>query len=111
MIEEKEYPFFIKSTVVLFGLILLTYALINLRDILVPVAFAVIIAILLNPLVNKFRNRKISHVVSIVIAMLIAILVFAAILYFLSSQIAGFGENIPALKTKFVAMLHQLQQW
>jgi predicted PurR-regulated permease PerM len=109
--EEKEYPFFIKSTVILFGLILMTYALVNLRDILVPVAFAIIIAILLNPLVNKFRNRKISHVLSITIAMLIAIFVFAAILYFLSSQIVGFGENIPTLKTKFVAILRELQQW
>jgi predicted PurR-regulated permease PerM len=43
--------------------------------------------------------------------MLIAFAVFAAILYFLSSQIAGFGENIPALKTKFADLLHQLQQW
>lgn len=109
--EEKEYPFFIKSTVILFGLVLMTFALVNLRDILVPVAFAVIIAILLNPLVNKFRNRKISHVLSIAIAMLIAILVFAAILYFLSSQIVGFGENIPTLKTKFVSILGELQHW
>ncbi|GEO07973.1 AI-2E family transporter [Segetibacter aerophilus] len=109
--QEKQYPFFIKSTVVLFGLILLTYSLINLRDILVPVAFSVIIAILLNPLVNKFKGYKISHVFSIIIAMLIAIVIIAAILYFLSSQIAGFGENIPLLKTKFAALSHQLQEY
>jgi len=109
--EEKEYPFFIKSTVILFGLTLLTYALVSLRDILVPVAFAMIIAILLNPLVNKFKNRNISHLFSIIIAMLIALIVFAAILYFLSSQIVGFGENIPALKSKFASLLHQLQEW
>lgn len=109
--QEKEYPFFIKSTVVLFGIILLTYALLNLRDILVPIAFSVIIAILLNPLVNKFKRHKVSHVFSIIIAMLIAIIVFAAILYFLSSQIVGFGDNLPLLKSKFSNLLHQLQQW
>lgn len=109
--QEKQYPFFIKSTVILFGLTLLTYALINLRDILVPIAFATIIAILLNPLVNKFKSRKISHIFSIIFAMLIAIVVIASILYFLSSQIAGFGENLPLLKTKFAALLHDLQRW
>lgn len=109
--QEKQYPFFIKSTVVLFGIILLCYALVNLRDILVPVAFSVIIAILLNPLVNQFKKHKISHLFSILMAMLIAIIVFASILYFLSSQMAGFGENVPLLKSKFAGILHQLQQW
>ncbi|MCW3080634.1 AI-2E family transporter [Segetibacter sp.] len=109
--QEKQYPFFIKSTVVLFGLILLTYALINLRNILVPIAFSVIIAILLNPLVNKFKNQKIPHIFSIIIAMLLAIVIIAGILYFLSSQIAGFGENIPILKTKFASLTHQLQEY
>ncbi len=109
--QEKNYPFYIKSTVVLFGIILLVYSLINLRDILVPIAFSVVFAILLNPLVNVFRNYKLSNVMSISIAMLIAIVVFAAILYFLSSQIIGFGENLPLIKTKFASLLHQLQLW
>jgi predicted PurR-regulated permease PerM len=109
--KEKEYPFFIKSTVVLFGLTLLVYALINLRDILVPIAFSVIISILLNPLVNKLKRNKFSHVFSILTAMFIAMIVIAAILYFLSSQIVGFGENIPLLKTKFASLLGHLQHW
>lgn len=109
--EEKQYPFFIKSTVVLFGIILLVFALINLRDILVPVAFSLILAILLNPLVNKFKKHNIPHVFSIIIAMLIAIIIFAGILYFLSSQMAGFGENVPLLKAKLGNILHQIQQW
>jgi predicted PurR-regulated permease PerM len=109
--QVKQYPFFIKSTVILFGIILLTYSLISLRDILVPVSFAVIFAILLNPLVNRFKKRGIPHVFSIIIAMLIAILLFCGILYFLSSQIIGFGDNLPLIKNKFSSVLHQLQQW
>jgi predicted PurR-regulated permease PerM len=107
--QEKQYPFFIRSTVILFGLILLTYSLINLRDILVPIAFSVVIAILLNPLVNKLKQYKLSNILSISIAMLIAIIIVASILYFLSSQMAGFGENIPILKIKFAALTHELQ--
>jgi len=107
----KQYPFYIKSTIILFGLILLTYALINLRDIFVPIAFAVIFAILLNPLVNRFRKNKISHVLSITIVMLLAIIVVAGVFYFLSSQIVGFGDNLPLLKNKFGEILVQLQNW
>lgn len=109
--QIKQYPFFIKSTVILFGIILLTYSLINLRDILVPMAFAVVISILLNPLVNRFKSSGLSHVFSITIAMLIALIVICGILYFLSSQILGFGDNLPILKEKFGSLLHDLQQW
>ena len=109
--QEKQYPFYIKSTVILFGITLFIYALINLRDILVPISFSVIFAILLNPLVNKLKTRGISHVFSIVIAMLFAFIVFGALLYFLSSQIIGFGDNLPLLKTKFASLLHELQEW
>lgn len=109
--QYKQYPFYIKSTVVLLGLVLLVFALLNLRGILVPFSFALIFSILLNPLVNRFRRRGIKHVIAIVLAMLIALLVFGGVMYFLSTQIMGFGENFPILKEKFGSLLAQLQQW
>ena len=47
-ISTKQYPFYLKSTVILFGLMLLVFALFTLKGILAPIAFALIIAILLN---------------------------------------------------------------
>ena len=109
--QIKELPFYAKVTIILFGLILVTYILKNLGDILIPLAFAAIIAILLNPLVNKLRTYKLGRIPSILLAMLLTILVVAGIFYFLSSQIIGFGENLPALKAKFGSLLASLQSW
>src|SRR4051812_39942419 len=109
--QAKQYPFYMKSTIILFGIILLTYSLINLRDILVPVAFSVIFSILLNPLVTRFRKAGISHVFSIIFSMLIAIFVVSVVFYFLSSQIMGFTDNLPQIKEKFTSLLHELQNW
>ncbi len=108
---KKEYPFYIKSTIVLLGLVLSVYILINLRDILVPVAFSIIISILLNPVVNRLKRFKLSNVVAISLTLLLAIVIVASIFYFLSSQIAGFADNMPLLKSKFAMLLHQLQEW
>lgn len=108
---EKQYPFYFKSTVILFGLALFTFVLLTLRDILVPFAFSLIIAVLLNPLVNKLNAYGVKKVVGIILAMLIAFAVFGGILYFLSSQIVGFGENFGLLKQKFSSILSGLQQW
>ncbi|MXV51121.1 AI-2E family transporter [Pedobacter sp. HMF7647] len=107
----KQYPFFVKSTVVLFGLTLLAYALLNLKDIFSPLAFALIIAILLNPLVNKLKKNRLPTVVSIILSMLLGVLVLGGILYFLSSQIANFSETYPVLKEKFHTLQGQLQHW
>ncbi len=60
---------------------------------------------------NRFKRSGISQVFSIIIALLIALLVFGGILYFLSSQIVGFGDNLPLIKSKFASILHELQRW
>jgi hypothetical protein len=46
MVSVKQYPFYFKSTVIIFGLVLISYALFVLADILAPIAFSFIIAIL-----------------------------------------------------------------
>lgn len=109
--QTKPYPFYFKATILLFGLVLLVYSLAMLRDILVPFAFALIIAILLNPLVNKFQRLGVGKVFAIILSMLIALLVFGGIMYFISSQVAGFTENFPILKEKFLQLLEQLKAW
>ena len=95
--ENRQYPFYFKSTVILFGIILLVYALAMLRGILVPFAFALIIAILLNPLANYFQRRGVKKILAISFSMLIALLVLGGIMYFISSQVVGFSVNFPIL--------------
>lgn len=109
--QVKELPLYAKVTIILFGLVLVVYILRGLGDILTPLAFAAIIAILLNPLVNKLGTYKLGKIPSILIAMLAAVLVVTGVFYFLSSQILGFGENLPALKEKFSSLLGSLQIW
>ena len=54
----KQYPFYFKCTIILLGLILFVYVIFNLREILVPLSFSLLIAILLNPMVNRFQQWK-----------------------------------------------------
>ncbi len=107
----KEYPFYLKSTVVLFGLILVCFALFNLQDILAPIAFALVFAILLNPLVGKLQRRGVHRVVAISLALVLAIIVVGGILVFISTQVISFGDNLPQLKIKFNQNLAQIQGW
>ena len=105
----KEYPFFVKNTIVLFGLTLLVYALYNMREIVVPLAFALLLAILLNPLTNWFKRKKVKHGVAIAFSLIIAIIIISSIIFFLSMQIARFAEELPTLKKKFQILFSNFQ--
>lgn len=108
---QKKYPFYIKFTVVLLGLILLVFALSSLRDIFIPLAFALLVAILLNPVVTLLQRYKLPHVLAITISLVLAFVVVSGIMYFLSSQIMGFTSEAPAFQQKFGNMFTQLQAW
>ncbi|MGC4101977.1 AI-2E family transporter [Ferruginibacter sp.] len=107
----KKYPFYLKSTVILFGMTLFVYALANLRDIFVPLAFALLLAILLNPLQNWFISKKVPQVLSIVLCLLIAMTAILSVVYFLASQMIHLGDQLPVLKEKFLKLFAQFQQW
>jgi predicted PurR-regulated permease PerM len=107
----KQYPFYLKATVILLGLVIVTFILITWQDMLSPIAFALLIAILLNPLVVRLQKLNIPEVAAICIALLLATLVIGGIIYFLSSQIASFGDNLPVLKQKFSSLLTDFQSW
>ncbi|HTD98184.1 MAG TPA: AI-2E family transporter [Mucilaginibacter sp.] len=110
-IKIKDQPFYIQSTAVLFGLILLVYAFAQLADILIPLAFSAFLAILLNPLCNWMQKHRVPPVLSIILAMLLAAAGVVALFYFLSTQIIQFGDSLPMLKQRFAEIFASLKQW
>ncbi len=107
----KQYPFYLKATTILFGVSLLVMVLYVLADLLVPLAFSILLAILLNPFYSKLKSFKIPKVLAIVITLLMFIIFIAAVFYFLSSQIVQFGDTLPALKAKGGQILVEAEHW
>lgn len=105
------YPFYIKAPLIIIGLYLFFYIAALLQDIIVPFAFAGLIAILLNPVYTFLEKRKVNKILAIVITILMAVLVVSGIMFFLSAQIAQFGEMVPQLEEKFMSLLHDTQSW
>src|SRR5829696_4180401 len=108
--KEPDYPFYIKLPAILLGLVLGFWILYILGDILVPVAFSVLIAILLNALYSRFDSFM-PKVPAILLTILVAIIVVAGLFYFLSTQISVFIESLPLIKQKLSSLLIELQQW
>jgi len=106
----KKYPFYVRATIILLGLILFSYAMANLRDILIPFSFALFLGILLNPLMERLMGWRVPRVAAITIALLVAVLVIGGVWYFLATQMMHFTSQVPALEKKLDALVSKLQQ-
>ena len=107
----KQYPFYLKATTILFGISLFVLMLYMLADLLVPLAFSILLAILLNPFYNRLRQYKIPKIVAVSITLLVMIIFIVAVLYFLSSQMIQFGDTFPALKAKGAYIIVEIEAW
>jgi predicted PurR-regulated permease PerM len=107
----KKYPFYMKVTVIMFGMVLLTYILLNLRDVLVPLAFALLLAVLLNPLTIFLEKYRFPKVAAITVSILVAMLMIIGVTYFLFMEIKGFSSEWPAFKEKFGLLFKKLQHF
>ena len=103
-------PFYIRATIILFGLSLLTFTLYTLRSFCIPFALATIIGMLLNPVVKWLQKKKVNHVVAITIAVVSCIIIIAAVVWFIISQSAHIAQDFPQMKLKFEKMFHNVQQ-
>ena len=107
----KKYPFYIRATVILLGLIVCCYILFALRDILIPLSFALFLAILLNPMSSLLQRWRLPKIVSIALSLIIAIIVFGGVGYFLFTQMMHFTDQAPVLQKKSTELVSRLQQF
>jgi predicted PurR-regulated permease PerM len=107
----KKYPFYLRATVILFGLVLCSFALAELRGILIPFSFALFLAVLLNPLTDRLLIWGIPKVPAIALSLIIAIVVISGVWYFLATQVMHFTAQAPVLEKKSTELLGKLQQY
>lgn len=104
-------PFYAKLCLHLISIFILGMLLYAGSSILMPLCFAIVLAMLLLPIVNWFIRKGVPSVLSMLLAILLAGLFAGGIIYFLSSQVASFMNDLPAIKVKLNQHLSTLQQW
>jgi predicted PurR-regulated permease PerM len=104
-------PFAAKLSLNLISLVLIAWIIYVGSDILVPICFSIILAMLLLPLVNFMVRKGVPGVIAMILAILLAIVIVGGVLYFLSSQVARFMEDLPMIKEKLNHHLHTVEKW
>src|SRR5688572_622224 len=107
----KESPFLIKLCLVLFAIISIGFIIYIGQDIIVPLAFSLILAILLLPVTRFLERNRIGRVTATFISVTIFSFALGGILYFLFKQIGDFTDDIPTMKKVLNKHISTVQRW
>ncbi len=111
MSETIEPPFYQKLSLTLLAIVTIAFIIYVGQDIIVPLAFAVLISILLLPIADFLERKGVGRVISNIICILLAMLFVSGIVYFLSSQISSFLQDLPSIKKHLADHLKTVQEW
>lgn len=111
MTANNQMPFYARLAFQFLVIFFICYFINIAQNILVPLAFAVLLTVLLLPVVSFLESKKLDKVLSIGISLLLAIIFLAGIIYFLSSQIANFIQDIPSIKEHLNEHFIAIQNW
>jgi predicted PurR-regulated permease PerM len=81
------------------------------HGVLVPIYFSILLAILLLPITNLLEKLYFPKILANFIAVVLALSFIAGIVYFLSSQMAAFLNDIPSIKEHLAVHIADLQNW
>ncbi|HXS55926.1 MAG TPA: AI-2E family transporter [Hanamia sp.] len=98
MIIDNESPFYVKLGFQFLVIFFICFFINVAQNILIPFVFAILLSVLLLPLVTFLERNNTGRILSISIGILISIAFIGGIIYFLSSQISGFLNDVPSIK-------------
>jgi len=108
---SRPWPLYAKLALLFVFLYLLLYGIYLGQHIILPLGFSFLFAVLLRPLENALMRLRIPRVIAILLTITISILVVAGVITFISSQIASFMSDIPAVKRNLDDLWRQCQKW
>lgn len=111
MNSKSDSPVYVRISLNLITIALLATALYLGRSILTPLFFSILLAMLLHPLVTLLNGKKMDRVVAILVCIILAFCLIAIVIYFLSTQIGNFLNDIPTLKLRLKELEGSVKEW
>lgn len=111
MTDTNDVPFYQQLSLKLLALTLIAFTIYIGQDILVPLAFSILLGVLLLPVASFLERKGFSRVIANLVSIFLGVAFIAAIVYFLSYQISLFARDLPAIKQHLANHLITVQKW
>ena len=106
-----NWRWYSKYTIILAGLILTVYAMVQAAAILKLFLFSVFLSILVIPLCDRLEKLKLSRILASILSVLCVIVVLGGILTFFFLQLSSLSSDIKSLKEPIDELLTGIQQF
>lgn len=79
------------------------------KDVLLPLAIAVLLTFALAPIVSTLRKWSIPKAVAVIVTVLVAFIAIAAFTFLLATQVSNLAQNIPTYQANIVEKIRSLR--
>jgi predicted PurR-regulated permease PerM len=104
-------PFYLKLTLILISIALISGGIYIGKDIIVPFALALLLAVLLRPVEQWMIRRGFPKVLAISMAVLLSMAILAGIAILISIQLSDFTDELPKLKKNVNDTYREIRRW
>ncbi|MEO5890613.1 MAG: AI-2E family transporter [Ferruginibacter sp.] len=111
MSNIKPVPYSQKLSYQLLMILLIGFFVYVGHGVLVPIYFSILLSILLLPVTGFLQKWYVPATLANLISVILALAIIASVVYFLSSQMAGFFNDIPSIREHLAEHLNTLQHW
>jgi predicted PurR-regulated permease PerM len=104
-------PFYAKFSFNLITIVLLGVIIFLGQDIFMPLCFAIVLAFLLLPVNKWLVKRGLPQVPAMILSIMIAVTLIVSIVYFLSTQLGQFIQDLPKIRRNLDQHVDTIQVW
>src|SRR5687767_13138695 len=107
----QRSPFYLRFGVTIITMALLAAGLYLGKGIFLPFFFSILLATLLLPAVKFLQSKRMGKILSITVCLILTMALLFFIVYFLSTQIGNFLQDVPEIEKRSNQLLWELQKW
>lgn len=95
--------------ITMWGFIAITAILYFGRDVLIPLAMAVLVSFLLSPVILWLEKHGIKRIFAVILTVLVLMAAVGGLTYLLTNQFVEFVDNLPSYRKNIVTKIHAIK--
>ena len=80
------------------------------KDVLLPLAIALLLTFALAPIVSALRKMSVPKIVAVILTVLAAFIVIASFAFLVATQVSNLAQNIPTYQANVIEKIHSLKE-
>lgn len=105
---ETKLPLYVKLTMVLLGIVLTVFVMIQAKAVLVPLLISGLLAVLISPLTGWLERHKVPKALASILSLLFLLIFLFGLIYILYNQLISFASDLGTIEGRVNELIERL---